>query len=29
MKIEILILYREFRGAWFSTVNNMDWPLER
>ena len=21
-------LYREFRGAWFSTVNNMDWPLE-
>ncbi|ACN83231.1 family 10 glycosylhydrolase [Brachyspira hyodysenteriae] len=21
-------LYREFRAAWFSTVNNMDWPLE-
>ena len=21
-------LYREFRGAWFSTVNNMDQPLE-
>ncbi|WP_300367210.1 family 10 glycosylhydrolase [Brachyspira sp.] len=21
-------LYRELRGAWFSTVNNMDWPLE-
>ncbi|MEI0558857.1 glycoside hydrolase family 10 protein [Brachyspira intermedia] len=21
-------LYREFRGAWFSTINNMDWPLE-
>ena len=21
-------LYREFQGAWFSTVNNMDWPLE-